>query len=87
MTFVAWSAGIPTMPAIIASSRMSTPTTAVSFRVMWLRVSRSPLGAVGRAYALVVGANAYEASENTTNRTSRTIVNCQSRRSTPRRLR
>src|SRR5436190_11296397 len=36
---------------------------------------------------IVVGAKMNDASEKTTNRTRRTIVNCQSRRSTPRRLR
>jgi hypothetical protein len=35
----------------------------------------------------MIGANAKEASENSTNRMSRMIVNCHSRRSTPRRLR
>ena len=37
--------------------------------------------------AVVVGAKMNEASEKTTNRISRTIVNCHSRRSMPRRLR
>ena len=37
--------------------------------------------------AVVAGAKMKDASENTTNRTRSTIVNCQRRRSTPRRLR
>ena len=43
--------------------------------------------AAARRQAVVLGARMYDASEKMTNRASRTMVNCHSRRSTPRRLR
>ena len=82
-----WRAGTPMRAATSASTRTRVPTTNVSVRVMRLRWG-APRVARGRCrQAVVLGARMYDASEKTTNRTRRTIVNCHSRRSTPRRLR
>src|SRR6476646_9367505 len=83
--------GRPTRPAINANRTTSAPTTKVSVRVIGLRargsVSASVAADLDQAVGVVAGARMKAARQKTTNRTSRTIVNCQRRRSTPRRLR